>query len=130
MKCVGNTEQWKRSPIDARDAMLLQAPGPNALWHVVRAGDKRAVRLDLTRDGNRLTSEQVKASSSTTPAALCSLAHRANRQRSVQDSTDGCTNRLPTIVGYDTWLNRKSIARLASGLAISTGQYFLNRRRS
>lgn len=122
MKCVGNTEQWKRSPIDARDAMLLQTPSPNALWQIVRTDDKRVLRRNLNRDGNRMTSEQVKAWSSTTPAALCSLAHRANRQRGVQDSNDGCTNRLPTIGRYGAWLKRKRIARLASDLAISTGQ--------
>ena len=54
--------QWKVSPIDAkalgywkdytkaRDEMLRRTHTPFAPWHVVRAGDKRAARLNVIRD--------------------------------------------------------------------------------
>ncbi len=54
--------QWKSSPIDAkalrrwkdyskaRDAMLARTHSELAPWHVVRAGDKKASRLNIIRD--------------------------------------------------------------------------------
>jgi polyphosphate kinase len=53
--------QWKTSPIDkvalkhwadysrARDAMLRRTHSPHAPWHIVRANDKHAARLNLIR---------------------------------------------------------------------------------
>ena len=53
--------QWKTSPIDkvalkhwddytrARDDMLRRTHTPHARWHIVRANDKRAARLNLIR---------------------------------------------------------------------------------
>jgi polyphosphate kinase 2 len=53
--------QWKTSPIDkvalkhwadytrARDEMLRRTHSPHAPWHIVRAGDKHAARLNLIR---------------------------------------------------------------------------------
>jgi polyphosphate kinase len=53
--------QWKISPIDkvapkhwadytrARDDMLLRTDTPHARWHIVRANDKHAARLNLIR---------------------------------------------------------------------------------
>jgi polyphosphate kinase 2 len=53
--------QWKTSPIDkvalkhwaaytrARDAMLRRTHSPHAPWHIVRADDKHAARLNLIR---------------------------------------------------------------------------------
>ena len=55
-------KQWKTSPVDdvaieqwnayseARDAMLLQTHTAIAPWHIVRADNKRAARLNLMRD--------------------------------------------------------------------------------
>jgi polyphosphate kinase 2 len=69
----GPLKQWKRSPVDAvalkhwkaysnaRDSMLLATHSPHAPWHIVRADDKRAARLNLMR------------------SILCAMPHQGKR---------------------------------------------------